>query len=189
MRLIVFSCAAALAVAACGGATDPLSGGGGGSSTVTGTVGGAPLATTDVVGLTGIEPNTSPAMAYVGVAITNVAGTCSVLQRHGDPPNTSYLTMIVSERGSSVAPGKYPVNSATSGNVQAQVGTSNASCQTTFNESAASGTIEFDSITGAMITGSFNLTFPNGDHLVGGFNAPVCNVNIYANTGNSVCGS
>jgi hypothetical protein len=189
MRFIGLLGAAAFAVVACGGATDPLNGGSGGSTTVTGTVGGTPPATTDTVGLSGTHTQSGSTIAYAGVAITNVPGTCAVLQRHGDPPNTSYLTILVAQPGTSIPLGTYAVTGTNSGTVQAQYGTNGPTCQPIVSKTATSGSITFSTMTGIELTGTFDLTFGPGDHLTGSFQAPVCSYDLFANTTPSTCGS
>src|ERR1700733_11763267 len=66
--------------AACGGSTSTL-GGGGGSAAVNGKAGGTAFDVVEAVGLVGTQTDNGTTASYAGVAITNIAGTCTLLQR------------------------------------------------------------------------------------------------------------
>jgi hypothetical protein len=189
MRLIGFLGAAAFVMAACGGATDPLNGGGGGTSTVTGTAGGQTVANTDTVGLAGTSVQNGATFAYAGVAMTNVPGTCAVVQRHGNPRSAISLALIIIEPGTAVSPGTYAIGGSSAGTVEASFSSEDANCQSVVSKNANAGTIVLDTVTSTLVTGSFDLTFSGTDHVTGNFSAPVCNVALFTNTQTSACGS
>jgi hypothetical protein len=186
--LIGLALAGAGVMAACGGSTSTL-GSGGGSSSVTGTAGGTALATVDQVGLVGTEVSDGQNVAYAGVALTNVAGTCGVLQRHGDPPNAQVLTLVVGTTGTTVTPGTYTVGSTSSSTASVQYDAQDANCVQTTDETASGGTVTLAVVSGSQVEGNFDVTFPGGDHLTGTFTAPVCSVDVFSNTSTSTCGS
>jgi hypothetical protein len=180
--------AGAVAVSACGGSTSSL-GGGSGSAGVSGTADGSPVPSSDVVGLVGSQTSNGVTEAYAGVIITNVAGACAVLQRHGNPPSTTALSIVAVTAGSAVPAGQYSVGPQTVPAASASFSAQDQSCNSTAGEQATSGTLTLTAVSGATLTGSFDLTFANGDHLTGSFVAPVCDAAILSNGNNSACGS
>jgi hypothetical protein len=65
--------------------------------------------------------------------------------------------------------------------VNAQFEATDATCADKASSSVgASGTIQLDSVSPTMVTGTFDLTFGNGDHLTGQFAAPVCDFDLAA---------
>lgn len=53
-----------------------------------------------------------------------------------------------------------------------------ANCTETVNEGASSGTVTYTTANSSVIAGSFDVTFPSGDHLTGTFSAPLCDANL-----------
>ena len=84
------------------------------------------------------------------------------------------LATFAASPSSSVTPGTYPVTAT--GLTGALYGPNHAYCRSAASETAQSGTVTFTAIDGATISGSFDLTFQDGDHLTGTFSAPVCDV-------------
>jgi hypothetical protein len=189
MRLIPSFLACAAALVACGGSTSTLGSGSQGSSSVSGTAGGQPVTTVDEVGLSGTEVQNGITVAYAGAAITNVPGTCAVLERHGDPPSATVLLVAVGVEGSTVPPGTYVVGAQSTQTAQATYFSQDAACKQTLNLNATSGTVTLTAASGAFVEGSFDLHFANGDHLSGTFSAPMCDVNPFTNNTGGACGS
>jgi hypothetical protein len=177
-----------LAIPACGGSSS------GGSSSVSGTAGGKSVPTTDTVGVVGTQTQTvgtqSITIAYAAVSITNVANTCSAIEGHHNPANTSSLSFVVaSSAGTSIAAGTYAIGATTTTQVSANYGTTNAACAANIAERATSGTIKLTTVSSTTVQGTFDVTMDNGDHLSGSFTGPVCNVPL-TNTGPATaCGS
>lgn len=164
-----------LAIGVVGGA--PACGGkvasGGGLVTVSGTVAGSSIPTTDAVAiLSPMQSNT----VVAEVALTNVADTCGVIEREQsggpEPSSTTVLVLAVTGSGTSVAPGTYPIAGSA---VFAEFATTDAQCRSVLNDQATSGSITFSAVNPNEITGSFDVTFPDG-HAAGSFTAPICAV-------------
>jgi hypothetical protein len=180
--------AGAAVVVACGGSTSTL-GGGGGSVSVSGTVDGMPLAVTDEVALVGSASSNGVTEAYAGVVITNIAGTCAVLERGGNPASAQALQIVAGAPGSTVPPGQYPIGATTTTTASASFSAQDTHCMSTAGEQATSGTVTLTAVSDSQLQGSFDLTFANGDHLAGSFTAPVCNAAILTGGNNPACGS
>jgi hypothetical protein len=177
MRLVFlsFACfACASALAACGGSTGS-SGTAGGSATISGTVGGQGVPTTEAIGIAGTEAQGSAQVQLAGVVITNFAGACDLLQSPTHrQANATDLMLMVGAVAPSVPAGTYPIGSL----AIAQYGADSATCTSTTSERAQSGSIVLTSVTSTEIQGTFDVTMTNGDHLTGSFDAPVCDVNF-----------
>ncbi|HEY2514297.1 MAG TPA: hypothetical protein VGI39_25695 [Polyangiaceae bacterium] len=191
MRALFLSAVCALGIVACGGATTSA---GGGSSTVSGTVaGGQNVATTDAIGVVTTQTqtvgSTTITIAGAGVAITNKANVCQIVQSQKTPNSTAVLSLSVSKPGNSVPLGTYAIGTDAQSNtyVGAEYGVSDASCKTVTDESATEGTITFTTITSTTVQGTFDVTMDNGDHLTGSFDAPVCAIPFASKTGNPPC--
>ncbi len=166
-----WSTAATVSILAALPACSSSSGGGGdGTASVTGTIQGAAIPASDAVGLSSVASGSSE--AAVGAIITNIASACSVLQDHGNPPSATALVVAVSAMGGSVATGTYGIVSQGFG-ATASYATEDATCNTSFSESASSGSVTLTTVSGSTVAGTFDLTF-GGDHLTGSFSAPVC---------------
>jgi hypothetical protein len=187
-RCFGLALAGAALLAACSGSTSTL-GGGGGSAAVNGKAGGTAVDAVEAVGLVGTQMENGTTASYAGVAITNIAGTCALLQRHGNPKNAQALTMEVVGTGTSIAPGTYAVGGQTTPFASAAFDAQDATCTSTTNEQATSGSVVLTAVSSASIDGSFDLTFPGGDHLTGSFTAPVCKYDLTSTSGTSACGS
>jgi hypothetical protein len=101
VRRIVFG-ACAIAIAAC----STSSKGSGGAVTVTGTIDGHTVATTNAVGVLATLTSDGVTTTYAGVDITNFPGACAILATHGsEPANQAVLSIAVGVQGSTVPPG------------------------------------------------------------------------------------
>jgi hypothetical protein len=179
--------ACCFAIAACSGTTTGV---GGASTSVSGTVGGKPVATTDSAGLVGTLSGTGSRATYAGVIVVNKAGVCGLLQGNANPPNATSLTLVVATGSVNTPPpvgvGTYTISATppppdANGNVtqaSASFSAQDQSCNKTTSLTAQSGSISIKSVSGSDISGSFDVMFPSGDHLTGSFSAPVCNVDI-----------
>ena len=185
--LVGFACAAALA--ACGGSSGG-GGGAGGAATVTGTVGGQVVPSTEVIGVAGTETSGGTQIQIAGAVITNFAGACDLLQSPTHrQANATDLLLMVAAVAPSVPAGTYPIGSM----AIAQYGADSATCTSTTSERAQTGSIVLTSVTSTEIQGTFDVTMTDGDHLTGSFDAPVCDVNFAGlsgtNTSQLPCGS
>ena len=174
------------AAAACGGSTSSTTGG---SSEVSGTAGGAPALATDSIALFGTQSVGAVPVAYAGAILTNLNGTCGVLQRKGNPASATAITVLVATRNPSVALGTYPIGNIAGTNAEVGYSAESATCMTTVNEKATGGTITITHADGTTVSGSFDATFPSGDHLTGNFSSAVCAVDVTQGSSTAPCGS
>jgi hypothetical protein len=177
------------ALVACSGATTTLGSGGGEASTVSGTVGGASFGVVDTVGYNGTHVISGQTIAYAGVSITNVAGTCAVLARKGNPPSAQVLSLAAAQAGSTIGPGTYTVAAQGSPTATAVYAQSDASCVGKVDSQATGGTVTITGLSSGSVQGSFDLTFAGGDHLSGTFSAPTCNYDPFTTYTPGACGS
>jgi hypothetical protein len=162
------------ALAACG-----TTGGGTGaaptSTSVSGSAGGQSFAVKDAVGLY----NTTS--EYSGVIITDFSGSCTLLGGGMTaPPSTQLLAieLIANGIGMAPGPGTYTLNKTQNVDIIASYLASDANCKETVNEQATAGSVTMDTVGSTTVSGTFDVTFANGDHLTGQFDAPVCNIDI-----------
>ncbi len=95
-----------------------------------------------------------------------------MLQDHGNPPGATSLVVAVSAMGGSVATGTYGVVSQGFG-ATASYATQDATCNTSFSETASGGSVTLTTVSGSSVAGTFDLTFGT-DHVTGSFSAPIC---------------
>jgi hypothetical protein len=158
-----------------------------GSSSVNGTVAGQPAAEpTDEIGLTGTQTMNGISASYAGAVVTtNVKGACGLIQQNGNPASATALSVVVVTTGTSVAAGTYNISATGTTNpngtvmqASARYYSSDANCAPVINEAASMGTITINGAGPSVVSGSFDVTFPGGDHLTGSFSSPVCSVNL-----------
>jgi hypothetical protein len=120
------------------------------------------------------------------VVLTSFVGACAAAEQNESPANAALLALAIASL-SPVGPGTYAVTS--SGAMRVLYVTQDANCNTQVNETATSGMIRYDSVSGSMIVGSVDVTFPGGDHFSGNFSAPVCGISLSGLTmlGNGAC--
>ncbi len=170
-----------LGAAACGGSTSGSVGKG--AATVNGTTAGRQFMAEDAAGVVGTWMTQNGAVEEVDVLIAaGFSGICGRLQQPQSIGQASdamlALVTFAASPGSSVTPGTYPVT--TTGLTGALYGPNPAHCSSAASEEAQSGTVTFTAIDGATISGGFDLSFQNGDHLTGTFSAPVCDAPLDA---------
>jgi hypothetical protein len=181
---------AAVTVAACSGSSNS-SGGGPGSASVSGTIGGQSVPTTNVVAVVGSETTNGTTVQLDSVVITSVSDACSFLQNPTHRvPSASTLVLAAGAIAPSVPTGTFTIG--TYG--YAQYDADSATCVLTTSQTATSGSIVLTSVSSSAIDGTFDVTMPNGDHLSGSFDAPVCSGVSYqqlqnAETANLPCQS
>jgi hypothetical protein len=173
-----------LACAACGGKS--LGSGASGTvsssdSMVTGTVGGASFAATDAVSIVSPASSSATSPELVSIALTNFADACAAVGPGSPPANGAVVVISVLQGAAGQA---YPIDGrAASVSYGAQFSgqchtftSTNSTTTTRFAvfQAATSGSITFDAVSSASVKGSFDATFPSGDHLAGTFTAPNC---------------
>jgi hypothetical protein len=170
-----------LGAAACGSSTSGNVGKA--AATANGTTAGRPFMAEDAAGVVGTWMTQDGLVEEVDVLIAaGFNGICGRLQQPQNVGQASdailALATFAASPSGSVTPGTYPVTAT--GLTGALYGPSLAYCQSAASETAQSGTVTFTAIDGATISGSFDLTFQNGDHLTGTFSAPVCDAPLSA---------
>ena len=86
-------------------------------------------------------------------------------------------------------PGQYAIGATTTTTAAAAFTAEDAKCKPTSDEQATHGTITLTQITTTTVAGTFDLTFANGDHLTGSFEAPVCTGTTLPGQTSTTCGS
>jgi len=127
-------------------------------------------------------------VSFAAVVITNLAGSCAIAERNGNPPNAQSLLLEAGVKGTSVPPGTYTIGDTTSVAL-AEFTAQDATCTQTTDDKGTAGTITLTSSSSTEVSGSFDVTFDSGDHVTGTFSAPVCNASLTSDAGTSACGS
>lgn len=167
-RAVAVGCAA-LAAAACSGSSNST--GSSGSASVSGTIGGQSVQTTNVVAVVGSATTNGTTVQLDSIVITSVSDACSFLQNptHRYPSATT-LVLAAGAIAPSVPTGTFDIGKYG----YAQYDADSATCVLTTSETATSGSVVLTSVSSTSIDGTFDVTMPNGDHLSGSFDAPVC---------------
>jgi hypothetical protein len=132
---------------------------------VNGLVFGRQFAARDSIGVFGTEAHGAAA----GVIITDTVVSCAFVEQNAGPGNTNGLLLLVNST-SAPSPGTYKITYPLRDDVWADyVG----SCISTL-EDATGGTITLTTVDSNTVSGTFDVSFPKGDHLTGAFSAPVC---------------
>lgn len=167
-RAVAAGCAA-FVIAACSGSSSST--GSAGSASVTGTIGGQAVPTTNVVAVVGSETNNKTTVQLDSIVLTSVSDACSFLQNPTHRiPSSSTLVLAAGAIAPSVPTGTFNIGMYG----YAQYDADSATCVLTTSETATSGSVVLTSVSSSSIQGTFDVTMPNGDHLSGSFDAPVC---------------
>lgn len=151
------------AVAACSGSSSST-GGGSGSSSVSGTIGGQSVQTTNVVAVVGSETTNGTTVQLDSIVLTSVSDACSFLQNPTQRlPSTSTLVLAAGAIAPSVATGTFPIGMYG----YAQYDADSATCVLTTSETASGGSIVLTNVSSTSLVGTFDVTMPDGDHLSG----------------------
>jgi hypothetical protein len=158
-----------------GGGDGGDAGGSSGGTTVHGTLAGVAVPTSDTMAVT----QNGPDLAYAYVTLTNVPGLCAATQRQVMPggATTFALGMLEGTGVTTVSPGTFPVSSpGNSPNAVVTFEIDDPTCKPLTMGAASSGSVTLTAITATTLTGTFDVTFPDGEHVSGTFEAPVCDV-------------
>jgi len=168
------------------GTVDP----GSGTFSVDGGVTGQ--APSDVVAFSGTVPRVEgfPApVAYAGISISNLPGTCRLLQGaqslgHPDVSNaTSVVVVIQQSGGDAIVPGTYSITTATGvPSVNALYRVNDTQCHT--DATFVTGTITLTQVACGALAGSFDIALPPPDagnpvKLTGTFSSPTCDFDLF----------
>jgi hypothetical protein len=184
LRLAAITMAFGLA----GCAANQPSGSSTGSASVTGSVDGVPVPSAAAYGYAGVTSGAPDASGAVDVMITSVRDTCMLWQDGLLPPSEARLTIEAVAPEPNVPPGKYVL---TDGGSNALFTLSDGTCGLSVQRTAVSGWIQLTQdpspeVLGASV-GSFDLTFPGGDHVSGTFEAPYCDANYTSGRPGPTC--
>ena len=157
----------------------------GGHAAVQGAAGGQTFSPHGAIGLINHLQTSDPSVPnLVTLAIpANFDLTCEQFKQDGmmniTHPNEAVLVIYVLQAGSSpLVPGAYPVASpSTDAGAMTASGfysVTDSKCSRTFQESFTAGSVMVTAVDTVSITGTFHLTFSNGDDLDGQFFAPLC---------------
>jgi hypothetical protein len=199
VRFAALGVAGALGVTACGGETSTLGAAGGSGTTVTGTVGGTSLSVASQLAAIGPESTscsgfggdgggetcTSTGQAVIVVLTNRSDATCAAAQAEATS-GTSFafanfveLALLVSNATGTVAPGTYsivsPSSTARSG-AAAIFGTTNATCASVIDSTAASGSITLTQISATDVSGTYDVSFGSEGSFSGAFDVAVCDL-------------
>ncbi len=153
-----------------------------GSASATGTIGGRSVPDASALAILQSQPGN----ACAAILLSSDGSACGDLLARHVPGGTSNLSYLFCEVGNAVTPGTYPLGPHS----QAQSGfvVQDSQCHDVVNVSASSGSVTLTSADASSLVGTFDLTFPGGDHVTGSFTAPVCPVSTTADAGSTVCG-
>jgi hypothetical protein len=184
IRKDVLACASLALCAACGGGSTTFATG---SATLTGTIGGQPMTGRDAVSAI-VGAGTAQSAALI--VLTNAANQCSLFTNHQAVRNGQLIAIGVGTQSgtqsgtTSIPPvvGSYPVYTSTgsataSGPVAVAVfSTTDASCHSTtpFPPEGTTGHVDITSVAASGYVGTVDITFSNGEHVTGNFNAANC---------------
>ena len=175
---------------------------------VKGTLGGQPVVVTDTFSavLSYTVHGFAEVHSSLDIDFVDYANACSLELAGGEKGSSSQLLIQFDltnvnhpETPPPIAVGAYPydvnnVNNTTpdaDGNVlqlMAIYDVSDATCHLpNGTDFAQQGTITIGSITSQAVTGAFDLTFMNDDHLTGTFDSPLCPVSATTDGGEPTC--
>ena len=187
-RLLVLICAAA---AACGGGSSSANSDG----TVNGTLSGpnneaitiSSVVEGDSITYSGTACSGSAAESAIGVVLSDRGGACAGFENGAAVSSSTTLFISVSGVSSNggaapaIGAAGFTVGNATpdgNGNIFAAaafVSLFDANCHSV-SDPATSGSITVSSISGGVVTGTFDLIFGSTGELTGTFNAPACSL-------------
>ena len=184
MRIALVSCSMACGVACRASAASPSDAGGRTESTsgagVQGTVRGSTLDAIESLSI--VDQASSPREADLVVMVTNQSATCDSLIsdviHNVKRASRRGLTLDIHFLGRNPSPGTYsitpePPPAHPDALVGAFFGAGDAQCHER-GATAKAGSIVVTSITPGTVSGTFDLSFPEGDRLTGSFAAPRC---------------
>jgi hypothetical protein len=145
-----------------------------GSASVTGGVSGNAIPTSDTIGLVGTTRDNGTTQPMAGALLANVAGLCQALQDGDTPGSSQVLSIRVIGASGAVGPGTYPLNATGGVGGAASFLVRDQNCTPTLQSAATQGAVTLTTVTSDTVAGSFDVTFPTGDHVTGTFSGPVC---------------
>jgi hypothetical protein len=117
------------------------------------------------------------------IAMDTVAGVCALLHEERAIPSNHALVLGLESAGAVPQPGSYPIPAAGSTALPSAAATysvSDSQCKGSIVMEAESGVVELDDVSGALVTGRFDVTMYSGDRVSGTFSAPICDAPLTA---------
>ena len=165
----------------------------GGSLQASGTLLGQSVSAVGNATILQLDDAGKPAGVIVSFASTGLS--CGFAQAHAATfnavPNERTVTLIVNKTG--IAPGAYAIGATGSDgpNVYMHAGVLGADCQSPMSgddqTDATNGTVTIKTLSDALVEGSFDVRFANGDHVTGTFSSDVCDVSNAAGDDSGTC--
>lgn len=163
----------------------------GGGAMTKGTLGGLPFSARGALGLfySIYGPGIPPVVAVVMPA--NFSLSCDILQAEATNnsdtafANGAELEIILKTGGPALTPTTYHVLSADADGGLAMTAAASylkvgPTCSDPSTEVTTAGIVTISAVSNATISGTFDLTFSNGDYATGKFSAPVCVVDPFS---------
>jgi hypothetical protein len=158
----------------------------GGGAEVRGTAGGQAFASHGAIGVSTQAPSdpSVPNLVTIGIP-ANFDLTCAQEKQSSSMniarPSHSLLAFSLSAGGTPLVAGTYIAASNSAGDAGAMTASgaytvTDANCSRVFQEMVTGGSVTVTAVDSTAISGSFELSFPNGDQLTGQFDAPLCYV-------------
>ena len=145
-----------------------------GSASVTGTVSGVVIPTNDTIGVSGTTTDNGPLQPVAGAQLANVGNLCTILQHDGDPASSERLYVRVVGASGAIAAGTYMLNGPGGVGGAVSLLVQDQNCTPTVQQTATTGSVTLTTVSSSTVAGSFDVTFPTGDHVTGTFSGPVC---------------
>jgi hypothetical protein len=161
---------------------------GSGSASVSGSIKGITIPTNNAVGVNGTTTVNGPTQPVAGAHLANVGNICTTLQMNQVPASSDVLDVsVVGATGAAaVAPGTYKLNAPGGIGGAVLFTVQDQNCVPTLQTVATVGSVTLTTVSSSTIAGTFDATFPTGDHVTGSFSAPVCAFNA-ADAAASAC--
>ena len=175
MRVLISACslAAALAVGACSSSSSPS----GSGATVVGTIGGSAFEPKDAIAF--VDASSKAAE----VVLTSTADACADVRNHVQRANSRVVLILVSDADAAdatLATGTYMTSYMLPAPARSSAFESNVTdgqCNVNYDpppDGTGDGTVTVSSVSATTITGSFDVTLENGEHVTGTFHPSSC---------------
>jgi hypothetical protein len=164
-----------------------------GSFASTGTVLGQAMSGVGNATILQLDDSGNPSSILVSFASNGLS--CGFAQSHAATfnavPSERVVTLSVQKTG--LAPDTFQIGDGGSDgpNVDMHAGVLDSTCQSAMDGSnqtdATNGTVTIKTLTNALVEGSFDVRFANGDHVTGTFSSNVCNLDNAVGDDTGVC--
>ncbi len=135
---------------------------------------GRPVLSNNAIFTTETTTGNGQTITSWSINVTTYANACGC----AGGANVQYVDLIIGTLGTTIPPGTYSFGSASSANPQGATASAHYYVAGPSPGAqlvpATSGSIDVSEISSSEIAGSFDLSFPGGDHVTGTFTAPLC---------------